>query len=211
MARVTQEHLDARRRQILEAAARQFGRRGLEPGAATIDDIASEAGLSKGSIYSYFKNKDELLGAIMDAAVEYDRTLFDSASEESGTSWEAFLRVARQVWDRMVDPDEQERSMLMFDQMLLELRHDSIDDRYVSVPVDALSTLLAGAQREGKVAADLNSRVLATTLWNCQQGTRAYILRTGDTEMANASLELLRDLLTRSAGSSAVSPEGVAD
>ena len=151
MARVTQEHLDARRRQILEAAARQFGRRGLEPGAATIDDIASEAGLSKGSIYSYFKNKDELLGAIMDAAVEYDRTLFDSASEESGTSWEAFLRVARQVWDRMVDPDEQERSMLMFDQMLLELRHDSIDDRYVSVPVDALSTLLAGAQRESGV------------------------------------------------------------
>lgn len=211
MARVTQEHLDARRRQILEAAARQFGRKGLEPGAATIDDIANEAGLSKGSIYSYFKNKEELLGAIVDASVEYDRTLFVSASEESESAWDAFLQVARQIWDRMVDPDEQEHSMLIFDQMLLELRHDSIDDRYVSIPVDALSALLAGAQREGKVAADLDARVLATTLWNFQQGTRAYLLRTGDTEMANATLDLLQDLLGRSAGTSAVSREGVAD
>ena len=170
-----------------------------------------KAGLSKGSIYSYFKNKDELLDAIMDAAVEYDRTLFIAASEGANSSWDAFTRVAREVWDRMVDPDEHEHSMLIFDQMLLELRHDSVDDRSVSVPVDALSALLAGAQREGKVAADLDARVLATTLWNFQQGTRAYLLRTGDTEMANATLDLLQDLLGRSAGTSAVSREGVAD
>ena len=100
--------------------------------------------------------------------------------------------------------------MLTFERMLRELRREEIDSRFVDGPIRELTTLLEGAQREGKVAADLDAHVLATALWNCQQGTRAYILRTGDTEMANATLELLQDLLTRSAGSSAVSPEGVA-
>jgi hypothetical protein len=62
--------------------------------------------------------------------------------------------------------------------------------------------LLAGAQAEGKIAADLDTRVLATALWNCQQGTRAYVLRTGDTAMADATLALLKDLVERTAGTS---------
>jgi AcrR family transcriptional regulator len=200
MARVTQEHVDARRRQIIEAAARQFGAKGLEPGAATIDDIAADAGLSKGSIYSYFKNKEELLAAIADAGVESDLSTFGRARDRSRSSWDAFWDVARQVWDTLLNPANKERVMLTFERMLVEARSGTLDRRYVDVPLNALAELLAGAQAEGRIAADIDPRVLATALWNCQQGTRAYVLRTGDTETAEAVLHLLQDLLERTAG-----------
>jgi AcrR family transcriptional regulator len=51
--------IDERKKQILEAATRVFAARGFE--GATISDIAREAGIAEGSIYNYFKNKNDLL------------------------------------------------------------------------------------------------------------------------------------------------------
>lgn len=50
---------ETRRTQILEAATRVFARRGFD--RATITDIARAARLSEGSIYNYFRSKEELL------------------------------------------------------------------------------------------------------------------------------------------------------
>lgn len=44
--------------QIIQAAARVIDSEGLEN--ISVDDIAKEAGVAKGSIYVYFKSKDEL-------------------------------------------------------------------------------------------------------------------------------------------------------
>ena len=52
------------RDRLLEAAARVFAERGFE--RASVDDIAAEAGLSKGTLYWNFKSKDELFRALMD-------------------------------------------------------------------------------------------------------------------------------------------------
>jgi len=197
MARVTQEHTDARRKQILVAAARQFGLKGMEPGAATIDDIAMDAGLSKGSIYSYYKNKDELMEAISDFGAEADAEMFATIKENADTAWDAFWAVSRHVWDLMLDPEKRELQMLSFERLLIELRQGTVDPRFVSGPVGELTESMEGAQQEGKIAADIDPHVLATMLWNCQQGTRAYILRTGDAEMANAILDLMKDLISR--------------
>src|SRR5438105_3263605 len=49
---------EERPRQILEAALAVFGEHGLA--AARLDDIAKRAGVSKGTIYLYFPNKEEL-------------------------------------------------------------------------------------------------------------------------------------------------------
>ena len=54
---------EARREAILDAAVRLFERRGnYEP---TLDEIASEAELSKGTIYNYFKDKHYLFAAVL--------------------------------------------------------------------------------------------------------------------------------------------------
>jgi AcrR family transcriptional regulator len=63
MAKVTDEHVEARRRQILAAALRCFAREGFH--RTTMQDIFREAELSPGAVYSYFKGKDELIVAIV--------------------------------------------------------------------------------------------------------------------------------------------------
>ncbi len=53
----------ARRRQILQAAVDVFGEKGYHK--ATIKDIARTAGIADGTIYNYFKNKQDLMMGIV--------------------------------------------------------------------------------------------------------------------------------------------------
>jgi AcrR family transcriptional regulator len=54
---------EERRNQILEAAMAVFARQGFDQ--ARMDDIAQEAGLSKGALYLYYKSKDAIIAAIL--------------------------------------------------------------------------------------------------------------------------------------------------
>lgn len=58
---------DARPAEILAAALDLFTERGFS--ATRLEDVASRAGLSKASIYLYFKNKTSLLTALVQAMV----------------------------------------------------------------------------------------------------------------------------------------------
>ena len=58
------QFIAARRNQILDAAAKVFAEKGFH--AATIKNIATEAGIAHGSIYTYFENKTALLLGIFD-------------------------------------------------------------------------------------------------------------------------------------------------
>ena len=58
MPKVTQEHLDARRKEILDGARRAFAEHGYE--GATVARIEEATGLSRGAIFHYFENKNDL-------------------------------------------------------------------------------------------------------------------------------------------------------
>jgi len=57
-----EELVQKRSVQILEAAARVFAQKGYH--AATTKEVAAEAGVSEGTIYNYFHNKEDLLLSI---------------------------------------------------------------------------------------------------------------------------------------------------
>jgi AcrR family transcriptional regulator len=59
MPKVTEQHRQARRAQIAQAAIRQFARHGVH--AATMAGIIEESGLSAGAIYTYFSSKEEII------------------------------------------------------------------------------------------------------------------------------------------------------
>jgi AcrR family transcriptional regulator len=66
MPKVAQAHLDARRRQILDAARARFASQGFA--RTSIADIVTESGLSNGAIYRYFTSKDEIIVAVCEQA-----------------------------------------------------------------------------------------------------------------------------------------------
>jgi len=59
MPRISAEREESTRRSILRAARTAFVEKGFHE--ATTHDVAREAGLSVGSIYTYFRNKDDLI------------------------------------------------------------------------------------------------------------------------------------------------------
>lgn len=67
-ARLQQERADQTRARILEAALTAFSEQGLA-GART-EQIASAAGVNKALIYYYFRSKDELYDAVLNAAAQ---------------------------------------------------------------------------------------------------------------------------------------------
>lgn len=60
---------ERRRQQIMVAAKRVFSVRGYNK--ATMEDIAKEAELSPGTLYLYFKNKDELFSSLSIRVLQY--------------------------------------------------------------------------------------------------------------------------------------------
>jgi TetR/AcrR family transcriptional regulator, transcriptional repressor of aconitase len=63
MPKVTEEHKQRRRDEILEGAQRAFARHGYE--GATVTRIEEETGLSRGAIFNYFENKEALFVALV--------------------------------------------------------------------------------------------------------------------------------------------------
>src|SRR5690606_17748714 len=62
MPRVSQDHLDSRRRQILDGARSCFARFGYE--GATVRRLEEATGLSRGAIFHHFRDKDALFLAV---------------------------------------------------------------------------------------------------------------------------------------------------
>ena len=76
MPRVSQDHLDARRRQVVEAALRCFARNGIHP--TSMQDIFREAGLSAGAVYRYFPTKDSLVAAVVEQVLGLSQSAVNS-------------------------------------------------------------------------------------------------------------------------------------
>src|SRR4051812_10096920 len=57
------------RKKLLEAAAAVFARRGFN--GASLDDVAEEAGLTKGAVYSNFASKDDLIAALLEQRLDH--------------------------------------------------------------------------------------------------------------------------------------------
>jgi TetR/AcrR family transcriptional regulator, transcriptional repressor of aconitase len=83
MPKVSHEHLERRRQQILDAAASCFARQGFH--ATSMQDIFAAAGLSAGAVYRYFPSKTELIRAIAAEALATVLPVLDSATSDHVT------------------------------------------------------------------------------------------------------------------------------
>ncbi len=79
MPKVSREHSEARRQQIIDAAYRCFARKGFHQ--ATMRDIYNEASLSPGAVYHYFESKDEIIEASFVFDYERSQQVFQAARE----------------------------------------------------------------------------------------------------------------------------------
>lgn len=79
MPKVSPEHSDARRRQILDAALGCFSKQGFH--GTTMKDIMKASGLSAGAIYNYFSAKSDIVDAIARERHASENALLAGASD----------------------------------------------------------------------------------------------------------------------------------
>jgi AcrR family transcriptional regulator len=101
--RVSEQHLAARRQQILDAARACFVRNGFH--TTSMQDVIAEAGLSVGAVYRYFKSKNEIIEAIADSYSHQIGTVLEVVTGEPGRPLEEVMRAAFEVMDANVGPD----------------------------------------------------------------------------------------------------------
>ena len=82
MPKVTKEHLEARRAEILDGARRAFAEHGYE--GATVVKLEEATGLSRGAIFHYFENKTDLFVELaMEMNTRFVDLLFQSGLHEA--------------------------------------------------------------------------------------------------------------------------------
>ncbi|MGE3076709.1 MAG: TetR/AcrR family transcriptional regulator [Dehalococcoidia bacterium] len=116
MARVSDAHLEARRQSILAAATKIFSQKGIA--AATMAEIASEAGISPGAIYRYFENKEQLASGCMNESAEAIKKAWSNpAALET-----SFTELAAMTFAEIDKPDESIDTQMFLEQALIAVR-----------------------------------------------------------------------------------------
>jgi AcrR family transcriptional regulator len=93
-------HLD----DLLRAATRVFLQQGY--GLASIDQIATEAGMSTRKIYERYKNKAELMAAVVTRLIDRDvEAVFEIGRHGRTDVEDALTQIGRTLMNRLADPD----------------------------------------------------------------------------------------------------------
>src|SRR3954452_4510185 len=134
------------RDELLTAAVRVFARRGYRE--ARVDEIAEEAGYSKGALYWHFSSKAELLAALLEERIDAptrDRVaLLASAPPERDMSVEATEAFARQL------AGEREAMLLEREYWSLAMRDSELRGRYAERQTELRDTLADAIQARAK-------------------------------------------------------------
>ncbi len=91
--------LGAKRRAILDAAQEAFDVRGYE--AATMEEVAEKAGVSKGTLYNYFQNKEDLFAKVFSERLSGDQAELEQLIEEPLPALEKLCRIMDHVFSQL--------------------------------------------------------------------------------------------------------------
>ena len=138
--------------QILEAAIKVFARQGFHQ--STVAQIAKEAGVADGTIYLYFKNKDDILVQFFNYKT---KQVFDSFRTEVGRA-DSSLDKLRYLIRRHLEEFQRNRDMAIVYQVethqnsrLAEAQIKEMSQMYR----DLISEIVEQGQQEGKIRKDL--------------------------------------------------------
>lgn len=161
-----------KRRQIMEGADRVFSTLGFD--AASMSDVAQEAGVSKATLYVYFDDKEHLFTAL--CAVKRDRNIAELI---------ATLTLDRAVWETLATLGSEVVRRVSQPQVIATQRIViGVADRMPDIGQEFFA---AGAQRLTEALAELLAHHVA-------QG----VLAIDDTQLAAAQfLELTQATITR--------------
>ncbi len=176
---------------ILRAAAKVFAQSGYFN--AKVSDVARSAGVADGTVYLYFKNKDDLLTSIFSWAMGEFLTRARAELAEIANAKQKLLRFAKLHFSLL----EQERDIAIVFQ--IELRQSTkfmkqFSTTYLAAYLQMLREIIEEGQKNGLFRPTLNAKLIAKLLFGMlDEMATNWVLSHGNhslTEMAEPVLDI---------------------
>ena len=163
---------EKRRNDILDAAERLFFTHGLN--AATMDDVAEHAELSKGTLYLYFKNKNDLYNAINHRGMQLLLKSFKEAETRFKYGIEKVRAIGEAYFKFSQEHGDYYNAMMYFEACQIDLSDaDSYSARchHCSLQVmDVVAGTVKTGIEDGSIRPELDPKITAYLLWGQSTG-----------------------------------------
>lgn len=118
---------DEIRSRLLRSAARIFSAKGFDK--TTLEEIAEEAGFSKGAVYSNFEGKDELFFCLIESRIDERIRAMENVPGSGG----ALADIAKRRAELLIDivASEPEWQILFIEYWLRAVRNPALLERFV--------------------------------------------------------------------------------
>ena len=164
MPRMSDEHMAARRQQILDAARECFIAKGFH--RATMQEVLTKADLSAGAVYNHFSGKQDIVTAIVDQSV------VDAEATYEANRAAASARPLRRIFEKYVmaslrDPHMLRECILNIDGVAEGARNPklrSLIQGDFNIGVLQLARTAEAGQASGEVSKDLDPTQLGQIL-----------------------------------------------
>jgi TetR/AcrR family fatty acid metabolism transcriptional regulator len=156
-----------KRERILLAAVRVFAKKGFH--ATRVSEIAAAAGVADGTIYLYFKSKDELLVALFEDRVDRLLTFLEAELPLKASAPEKLRRII----DLQLQLLEGERDLAEVITVILRQSKKLMKEHAVAkftAYLDAIARVVAGGQAAGELRNDVAPHVAARALFGALDG-----------------------------------------
>lgn len=156
-----------KRERILKAAIKVFARKGFY--ATRVSEIAKAAGVADGTIYLYFKNKDDVLISIFEDRIgQLNRIMREEAAKESTVEDKI-----RRIVELQLGLLEGQRDLA--EVVTVNLRQSSRLLKQYAAPLfteylETIAGIIVAGQKEGVLRSDVNPRIAARSLWGALDG-----------------------------------------
>lgn len=171
MPKVSEEHMEARRAQVIAAAIACFAEKGFHK--TSMKEICERAMLSPGAVYNYFESKDEIIASVMKSSQYENRSILQKA-RIVGNNMNDQVELALSGSKKMLkglDVQTCIRADIMFAAEALtnaELAELGTEN-YNSI-MEHLLDLTQQWQKKGWINQQLQPEALAQVLFSCVQG-----------------------------------------
>lgn len=157
---------------IIDAAEKVIFSKGLE--AATMDEIAEVAEFSKGTIYLYFKNKEDLYFAIHARGLLLLKQMFGKAIKSKKEGIDQVLAIGKSYYEFSKKHDDYYKAMVYYDCHPVKTESDSAFAELCNVEGEEVLELIAIAIHKGiedkSIRPDVDPKRTAVILWGQSMG-----------------------------------------
>ena len=191
------ETKEATREALVLAATAEMARFGLDN--ASLDDICERAGFTRGAFYVHFKDRDDLVAAVVDRVISHNqRAILDDGGDGGGDLRDIIGRFVARV--AAGDPTAVGTASWRFRHTLAACaRVPAVRARYLALQkegIDRLTAAVRAGQRGGSVRDDVDAAQVASILSILSLGISAAMELQMPLDLLGGAIALER-LLTR--------------